>query len=126
VKKATNPIQHYSKFWHETTYGGSSLIYQLVEGQNLPKVGVDYVCLKKGATLKAHYHKLPNVLILVLKGAGRVRLNDKKYSIKAGDVISIKPKTIHGFSTNTSLEFLSIQSPPIYGKAADKDTYFVD
>ena len=119
-------VRRYEKFWNETTYEGSSRIYQLAKDSGLRGVGVDYVVVKKEKVLKSHYHNIPNVLILVLEGHGILKLDGKNFRIKKGDVITIPPKTSHGFKTSKDrLVFLSIQSPPIYGKAAEKDTYFV-
>ncbi len=120
-------IQQYSKFKKEVTYGGSSLIYQLAKDSGLGNVGVDYVEIKPNTELKEHYHNYPNVLILILEGEGIAYLNNKEYNVKKGDVINIPQKTSHGFKTGKEkLVFLSIQTPPIYGKDVEKDTYFLD
>ncbi len=120
-------IQHYSKFWNEVTYEGSSLIYVLTKNGELPNVGVDYLELKPNTKLKPHYHEGPTVLILILEGTGLIHLDGTEYEIKKGDVINIPPKATHGFiSKEEKLVFLSIQTPPIYGEEADKDTHFVD
>lgn len=120
-------VQPYNAFWNEKTYGGSSTIYRFTKKGELPRVGVDYVIVNKGKILNPHFHHFPTVLIIVLKGKGFAHLNGKEKPIKEGDVITIPPKTIHGFrATSSKLVFLSIQTPPIYGKKAEKDTYFVD
>ena len=120
-------IQHYSKFWKEVTYGGSSLIYQLAKDGSLPNTGVDYVEIKPETELKVHFHDSPTVLIFVLEGSGIAHLDGEEYQIKKGDVINIPPKTTHGFKTKEKkFIFLSIQTPPIYGKEAEKDTHFIE
>ncbi len=119
-------VQHYSTFQKEVTYSGSSLIYQLARKGRLRNTGVDYVEIKPMTELKPHYHRIPSVIIFVLGGNGFVYLNSREYKINPGDVINIPSKTIHGFRTKKKkLAFLSIQTPPIYGKEAEKDTLFV-
>lgn len=119
-------IKHYSTFWKEVTYGGSSLIYQLAKDGILPHTGVDYVEVKPNTELKPHYHTKPTVLIIILQGKGLAWLGQKQYAVKTGDVITIPPNTKHGFATQKEkLVFISIQSPAIYGKEAEKDTHFV-
>ena len=120
-------IKPYTKYWSEKPYHNTSTIFRLSKNGQLPGVGVDYVIVEKGKRLQPHYHHLPHVLILVLKGKGFVYLNGKEKPAKEGDVITIPPKTTHGFrATTTKLVFVSIQNPPIYGKEAKKDTYFID
>ena len=119
-------VRKIKDFWHEKTYEGSSIIYRLTKDGGLPDVGVDYVEMEEDQKLKAHYHKSPTVLIVVLEGSGFVHLDGKEFAIKKGDVINIPPKVTHGFRTGKEkLVFLSIQAPPIYGKEAEKDTHFI-
>lgn len=119
-------VQHYTDFWKEVTYEGSSLIYQLAKDNELPNVGVDYLELKANTELKPHYHNLPTVMIVILDGNGFINLDGTEHKITKGDVINIPPKSSHGFkTTDEKLVFISIQTPPIYGEEADKDTHFV-
>lgn len=119
-------IRKLKDFWHEKTYGGTSLIYRLVKDKELSNIGVDLVKITKRKVLKPHYHLRPKVVIFVIEGSGFVHLNGKEQKIRKGDVITIPSKTCHGFRTmNSHLVFLSIQSPAIYGKDAIKDTYYV-
>jgi quercetin dioxygenase-like cupin family protein len=119
-------IQKYTKFWNEKTYNNTATIYRLAESGILENVGVDYVEMEPNNTLKAHYHDLPSVVILVIDGKGVAHLDGKEHPIEKGDVITIPPKTSHGFSTQgNSLHFLSIQTPAIYGEDASKDTHFI-
>ena len=119
-------IRKYEEFWNEKTYNNTATIYRLIENNILENVGVDYVDMEPNNTIQPHYHELPFVLILVLDGQGKAHLDGKEYEIEKGDVITIPPKTTHGFSTQEkSLAFLSIQTPAIYGEDASKDTHFI-
>ncbi len=118
-------IRKLTSFWHEKTYGNTSRIYRLLKGVEFGNVGVDVVRMAKQKTLQPHYHLRPKIRIFIIEGSGFVYLNGKEQKIHKGDVIMIPPKTWHGFRTvHAPLIFLSIQSPPIYGKDAEKDTYF--
>lgn len=125
MEKKTSKIKHYSEFWKEETYEGSALIYRLIEGGELPNVGVDYVEVYPGKTLEPHFHHLPHVIILILEGTGVVHLDGEEYTIQKGDIIRISPETAHGFRADEKLVFLSVQTPPIYGEEAKKDTIFI-
>ena len=120
-------IRKFNTFWNEKTYHDSSIIYRLIEDNFLSNAGVDYVVMDPHKSLKPHFHELPSVVIFVVEGSGMAHLDGKEYPLEKGDVITIPPRIVHGFSTQDApLSFLSIQTPAIYGEEADKDTYFVN
>ncbi|SHL49772.1 Mannose-6-phosphate isomerase, cupin superfamily [Chryseobacterium carnipullorum] len=66
-----------------------------------------------GAAEKLHFHETAEQVFYILKGEARFDINDEKFSVKAGESISVKPQSIH-FVANESpdeVEFLVISSP---------------
>lgn len=60
-----------------------------------------------------HYHKNTTEYYHVLNGHGQVRLDDKIYEIKKGDVITIPPGTVHNaIEMDETLEIMVIEVPP--------------
>ena len=54
-----------------------------------------------------------------LCGQGDVQINGQKHSIKKGLVLEVPKKCYHGFTTQSQVTFLSIQTSPIYNEDED-------
>jgi mannose-6-phosphate isomerase-like protein (cupin superfamily) len=68
--------------------------------------------------VKAHKHITHAEHVIVLEGKAEMTLNDKKFSIKKGDVIFIPKNSFHSVKTTSKipLKVLSIQAPYFDGK----------
>lgn len=70
------------------------------------------------------FHRRAEEYYFVLAGSGIAVLNDREYSLRAGDFLRLPPDTTHGFLTGEdALDLLDIHTP---GCRPDRDTYFVD
>ena len=68
--------------------------------------------------VKAHKHILHTEHVVVLEGAGQMKVADKEFEIKKGDVVFIPKNTVHSVKTTSkeSLKVVSIQAPNFDGK----------
>ncbi len=68
--------------------------------------------------VKAHRHVNHTEHVVVLAGTGEMKLGDKQFEIKKGDVILIPKNTIHSVKTISKepLKVLSLQAPYFDGK----------
>jgi len=62
---------------------------------------------------KLHFHHHAEQFFYILKGKAVFYINDEKFSVKAGESISISPKSKHYISNESEndLEFLVISNP---------------
>lgn len=65
----------------------------------------------KGSS-KKHYHKKTEEVYYILKGKGIVKIGNKNYKIKKGDIIYIPLNAKHQIIAKTTLHILVINSPP--------------
>lgn len=67
--------------------------------------------------VKLHKHQVHSETIYVLEGSGEMRLGEKKYQIKKGDVLFIPENTPHSVTVTSDipLKVLSIQAPEFDG-----------
>jgi mannose-6-phosphate isomerase-like protein (cupin superfamily) len=70
-------------------------------------------CILIKKEVKAHKHLLHSEHVTVLEGEGLMKLEDRAFTIKKGDVIFIPKKSVHSVKTTgrTPLKVLSVQSP---------------
>jgi mannose-6-phosphate isomerase-like protein (cupin superfamily) len=68
--------------------------------------------------VKAHKHLGHTEQVLVLEGEGLMRLGEKEFKIKKGDLIPIPKDTFHSVKTISKkpLKVLSVQAPYFDGK----------
>lgn len=68
--------------------------------------------------VKSHKHVTHAEHVVVLAGTGQMKLNDKTFEIKKGDVIFIPKNSIHSVKTVSKepLKVLSLQAPFFDGK----------
>ena len=73
------------------------------------------ILIKK--VVKLHKHQVHSETIYVLEGSGEMRLGEKKYQIKKGDVLFIPENTPHSVTVTSDipLKVLSIQAPEFDG-----------
>ena len=74
--------------------------------------------------VKAHKHLTHAEHVVVLEGTAQMKLGDKRFEIKKGDVIFIPKNTIHSVKNTGKipLKVLSFQAPYFDGK----DRVFID
>jgi mannose-6-phosphate isomerase-like protein (cupin superfamily) len=75
-------------------------------------------CIVIKQAVKAHYHQKHTEHVLVLEGEGMMRLGDKNFKIKKGDLVFIPRNTVHSVKSTGAvpLKVYSIQSPFFDGK----------
>ncbi|WP_238640242.1 cupin domain-containing protein [Chryseobacterium elymi] len=66
-----------------------------------------------GTAEKLHFHEAAEQFFYILRGEAVFDINNEKFSVKAGESISIQPKSEHFISNESldELEFLVISSP---------------
>ena len=74
-------------------------------------------CIIIKSEVKAHKHLKHTEHVIVQEGEGVMKLNDKEFTIKEGDVIFIPKNTVHSgiVKGKKPLKVLSIQSPNFNG-----------
>ncbi len=72
-----------------------------------------YVEIKPGKTSLLHYHPVAEESYYILKGTGKVHLDEQEFPLAVGDCVLIKPNVKHKiFNTGPEpLEFLAICVP---------------
>lgn len=116
-------IKDLTKFKSEELFGAT--ITRLLSADKLPTVGFDHVRIAQGSALKPHTHADSESFIYILEGTAVVRLDDKLFSVKAGDTVYIPAGVSHGFTTaDEAVVLLSVQSPPIYPEQSLPDIHF--
>lgn len=68
--------------------------------------------------VKAHKHQFHSEHVYVMEGEAQMRLGDKTFKIKKGDLVFIPKNTIHAVKTTSKqpLKVISIQAPLFDGK----------
>ncbi|MGW0633480.1 cupin domain-containing protein [Streptomyces sp. NPDC002758] len=56
------------------------------------------VSLARGDSTTAHLHKITEEIYVIMRGVGRMRLNDDAREVRPGDCVVIKPGTVHEIS----------------------------
>jgi len=70
---------------------------------------------------REHYHKITTEFYFVIKGSGKVKLDDKIHDICEGNLVEISPNTRHKAFDENGLEILVVMVPPL----EPTDNYFV-
>jgi mannose-6-phosphate isomerase-like protein (cupin superfamily) len=101
--KSKNNSKHY-------IWGNSCDSWILKDTQNL---SVKQEMMPSGTAEKLHFHREAEQFFYILKGEAVFYINEEKFSVHAGESISILPTSKH-YITNESagdLEFLVISNP---------------
>lgn len=74
--------------------------------------------------VKPHKHLQHSEHVIVLDGTGLMRMDEKSFEIKKGDVVFIPKNTVHSVKSTgkQALKVLSVQAPRFDGK----DRVFID
>ncbi|MBN9231538.1 MAG: hypothetical protein BGO90_01170 [Legionella sp. 40-6] len=81
---------------------------------------VELVKLQAHTHYQPHYHELSSAILYMILGEGTLILGDEHCLYQPGLRFLIPAKMPHGFITQSTTLFLSIQSPPIHNQ--EKDT----
>ncbi|MCE3225922.1 MAG: hypothetical protein K0S32_473 [Bacteroidetes bacterium] len=75
-------------------------------------------CITIKKEVKAHKHVTHSEHVIVLEGEGNMKMGDKTFTIKKGDVVFIPKNTIHSVKTTSKapLKVISVQAPLFDGK----------
>ena len=77
------------------------------------KLSVKQEIMPSGTSEKLHFHEFAEQFFYILKGEAVFYINDEKFSLKAGESITVLPKSKHYISNESmeDLEFLVISNP---------------
>lgn len=101
--KSKNNAEHY-------IWGNGCDSWVLKDSENL---SVKQEIMPSQTAEKLHFHHHAEQFFYILKGEAVFYTNDEKFSVKAGESISILPKSKHYISNESEndLEFLVISNP---------------
>lgn len=101
--QSKNNSEHY-------IWGNGCDSWILKDSQNL---SIKQELMPSGTTEKLHFHDHAEQFFYILKGEAILYINDEKFSLKAGESITILPKSKHYISNESmeDLEFLVISNP---------------
>jgi mannose-6-phosphate isomerase-like protein (cupin superfamily) len=93
-------------------------VYKLI-GSN-PRCGgathhsLAFVVIPPGGSSSHHFHKVGEETYYILKGRGKLIVNNKEHIVSPGDAIFISPNATHQIFTegNEVLEFVVVSAPP--------------
>lgn len=94
-------------------WGSYTILYE----SDLTKV--KEINVKEGNVLSYQSHKSRNEDWIVLKGVGFVILDDKRFEVKSGDHVRIKPEVKHRIGSEPGfgdLTFIEVQTGDYFGE----------
>ncbi|MGO4374325.1 sugar phosphate nucleotidyltransferase, partial [Paenibacillus sp. MCAF20] len=68
------------------------------------------ICIEPGQNLSYQYHLLRNEVWTVVSGNGEMILNDKRFPVKAGDVLVISKQSKHSLRAETEMDIIEVQT----------------
>lgn len=88
-------------------------IYELVGRKNgeFDKFSIAIVKIDVDHFSERHYHKKAEESYLILKGEGRIVVDEEEWTLTPGDFVRIEAKKVHQIFSKTPLEFLCICTP---------------
>lgn len=102
-----------------------------IDGRKIPGREVSLVKLKLPGAYDPHIHKESDAYFIITQGEGTFITAENGQqvtrAVKPGDKIDIPRGMIHGFQINEggSLEWVSIQYPPIYNAETGKEDLYI-
>ncbi|GAB3348131.1 cupin domain-containing protein [Amycolatopsis echigonensis] len=75
--------------------GAQARIYTSTDPAEESKLTVAEISVGRGEAVSAHLHKMTEEIYLVVRGTGRMRLDDDVREVGPGDCVVIKPGTVH-------------------------------
>ncbi len=73
-----------------------------------------YVVIPPKGSSRLHYHPHAEETYFIMKGKGKMIIDEKEYNVKPGDAILISPLEKHQIfcANNEDLEFIVVCAPP--------------
>jgi mannose-1-phosphate guanylyltransferase len=68
------------------------------------------ICIAPGNNLSYQYHLLRDEVWTVVSGNGEMILNDKRFPVKAGDVLVISKQSKHSLRAETEMDIIEVQT----------------
>ena len=68
------------------------------------------ICIGPGNNLSYQYHLLRDEVWTVVSGNGVMVLNDKRFPVKAGDVLVISKQSKHSLLAETEMDIIEVQT----------------
>lgn len=68
------------------------------------------ICIGPGNNLSYQYHLLRDEVWTVVSGNGEMILNDKRFPVKAGDVLVISKQSKHSLRAETEMDIIEVQT----------------
>ncbi|WP_029192453.1 sugar phosphate nucleotidyltransferase [Paenibacillus harenae] len=68
------------------------------------------ICIGTGQNLSYQYHLLRDEVWTVVSGNGEMILNDKRFPVKAGDVLVISKQSKHSLRAETEMDIIEVQT----------------
>jgi mannose-1-phosphate guanylyltransferase len=68
------------------------------------------ICIEPGKNLSYQYHLLRDEVWTVVSGNGEMILNDKRFPVKAGDVLVISKQSKHSLRAETEMDIIEVQT----------------
>ncbi|ROS38446.1 cupin domain-containing protein [Amycolatopsis thermoflava] len=95
--------------------GAQARIYTSLDPADDAKLTVAEVRIDRGKATSAHMHKITEEIYVVVRGSGRMRLNDDVREVGPGDCVVIKPGTVHEISNehDEPLVFIAACAPRV-------------
>ena len=90
--------------------GARALMYTPLDLGDEAKLTVAEVSIGRGHATTAHFHKITEEIYVILRGVGRLRLDDAIGDVRAGDCVVIKPGTVHVISNENDEPLVFIAS----------------
>ena len=104
---------------HPPASGESFKIIPAVQGQD-----ASVTVVRALGELAPHFHESREEVVYVVRGGGTMLLGGEKRPVKAGDIVHIPRRVVHGFTNGAKREtvVVSVMAPPFDGK----DRIFLD
>lgn len=95
--------------------GAQARIYTSLDPADEAKLTVAEVWIDRGKATSAHLHKITEEIYVVVRGVGRLRLDDDVRDVHPGDCVVIKPGTVHeiGNEHDEPLVFIATCTPRV-------------
>jgi mannose-6-phosphate isomerase-like protein (cupin superfamily) len=72
---------------------------------------ISYVSVKKGVDFPRHHHERTNAFIFIVKGRGRIVVDEETFPIEQGDCLLIEHHKVHEIWADEALDYLAIVHP---------------
>lgn len=109
---------------NKRTFRGFEII-DSVDGRVDKEVEVSFVKITEQGQYPQHFHKDSDAYFIIIEGEAFLLSGDQRRKIEKGERIEIPRGMLHGFelAEGETLEFISIQSPPIKNEHTGEEDF---